>query len=201
MRYLPLVLALSASCFASIAHAEETSERSATPPAPASAGETAGGWYGWQTLIADGASVAVTALGAASQIAPVGFMGVGGYLLGAPSVHVAHGNPGRAVGSLLLRAGLPVLGFAAGAAAFHQPDSQACAGREECWNFSGLAEGLALGLAGIATSVALDAAVFARESAPSAIDSDRAPSPTKATATPQLGYVRGGAVVGVGGRF
>jgi len=71
-------------------------------------------WYGEQTLLVDGASLAV-------GIAMVGVRGaeaaglatiVGGYLLGAPIVHLSHGHGEKALGSLGLRLGLPLGGAA-----------------------------------------------------------------------------------------
>lgn len=152
-------------------------------------------WYGWQTLTTDGASLLVAIMGGAASSSGIGYVGLGGYLLGAPVVHLAHGNPGRGAASFVLRAGLPVLGFAAGYALFHHPDRSS-----GDWNFSGLGEGALMALGGMGACVALDAALFARESSP---DEERAPSPPpyRPTMTPQVGYVRGGALAGVGGTF
>lgn len=60
-----------------------------------------GQWYGGQTLMVDLISVPLVA---------VSGLGVAGYLVGAPLIHFAHDNPGRALGSIGLRIWLPVLG-------------------------------------------------------------------------------------------
>jgi hypothetical protein len=54
-------------------------------------------WYGATVLIVDGGSLLSLAV-----LPPVGAIGLG---LGAPAVHVAHGRPAAALGSLALRAG------------------------------------------------------------------------------------------------
>jgi hypothetical protein len=84
---------------------------------------------------------------------PLFWLAGGGYLLAAPIVHVAHGNPGRAVASLGLRVGLPVAFFGVGALV------EDCQGREFC-GLASLVIGVPLGMA---TAIALDAAVLARD--------------------------------------
>jgi hypothetical protein len=72
-------------------------------------------WYGWQTLLADGLSLGVAALGFENDLRGIGWIGIGGLLLAAPIVHFAHENV-IGVLSLGLRvacAGLIVLGYAA----------------------------------------------------------------------------------------
>jgi hypothetical protein len=92
-----------------------------TTAAPAAEGPQE--WYGWQTLLADGASVALVIGGATiasgsgsssnsnsrtgSALAGLGSLG---YLVGGPIVHLANGRPFAGLGSLGLRAGLPVGG-------------------------------------------------------------------------------------------
>ncbi len=61
-----------------------------------------GAWYGWETLIVDGASILTAPL----------IVGAGGYVFGAPIVHITHGNPGHAAASLGLRLVLPLGGGA-----------------------------------------------------------------------------------------
>ena len=69
-------------------------------------------WYGWQTLATDASSLAPLVLmaamdgGGAEVFVP---LALGTYVLGGPIVHAAHGNWGRAVGSLSLRIGAPIL--------------------------------------------------------------------------------------------
>ena len=73
-------------------------------------------WYGYQTFSADATAIALF-LVAAERNWEVGAVGaVGVYLLGAPTVHVAHQRPVAAVGSLALRLFLPLLGSALGGA-------------------------------------------------------------------------------------
>jgi hypothetical protein len=70
-------------------------------PPPSSKAPTSR-WYGWQTLIADGAALVTT------PIAPLG--GFVLYCTGSPIVHLAHGNVKNAGASLGLRVGAPTLG-------------------------------------------------------------------------------------------
>src|SRR5215467_11328850 len=65
-------------------------------------------WYGWQTLLVDGAAIG---LGVATRNAGV-FLGA--YALGAPIVHVAHERFGEAAGSLGLRVVMPLAAGGAG---------------------------------------------------------------------------------------
>lgn len=195
MRYLASTVALAAFIVVSPARADETRPASS---AVAPSDELAPSkWYGWQTLTTDGASAAVLAGAAAAKNSPLGYVSLGGYLFGAPVVHFAHGNPGRGVGSLALRMILPSIGFAFGYAAFHRSDRS-----EEWFNFSGLAEGMLFGLGGVASCVALDASVFSYERAADASDA-QAPARAryKVSVSPQIGYVRGGALAGMGGTF
>ena len=66
-------------------------------------GENVRTWYGWQTLMTDGASllIGVTSIGTAN--AAMAGVGVATYELGAPIVHWAHGNVGTGFGSLGVR--------------------------------------------------------------------------------------------------
>ena len=77
----------------------------------------------------------------------------GSYVMGAPIVHAAHGNWGRAFGSLGLRVAAPILGAFLGAA------MEDCSGGDFCGAAGGVV-GLAVGAG---TAIALDAAVIARE--------------------------------------
>lgn len=109
-------------------------------------------WYGWQTLITDGASLLVT------PIVPVG--GAGGYLLGGPIVHIAHGRPATAAASLGVRIGAPLLGWFTGKAlAAHECSS--CSSRLVGGIYGVIGAGL-----GATAAVAIDAAVLGRKRAP-----------------------------------
>lgn len=72
-------------------------------------------WYGWQMLVADGASfgIGVAGLRLASEHPALGVslasVGGAGYLFGAPAIHWAQGRPGAAGLSLSLRVGLPLV--------------------------------------------------------------------------------------------
>lgn len=119
----------------------------------ASRGEEPDGseWYGWQTLLVDGASIGLTWGGMTSwhHDHAMLYLGMGTYALGGPTVHLAHGRPGAAAGSLLLRVGLGFGGMFAGASADHDGES-----------FAGAAYGL---LAGMLAASAIDAAALGHE--------------------------------------
>jgi hypothetical protein len=111
--------------------------------------------YGWQIAAVDGASVALAIAMAAAEYDDVaGQVFIGTWSLGAPAVHVAHGNPGRAVVSLGLHVGLPRAGAAIGAA------SATCTEGE--W-FCGLGEAAVGFLLGGITATAVDAGLLAVE--------------------------------------
>jgi hypothetical protein len=114
----------------------------AVPPRSAPAPETRTVHYGLHVAGADAAAL-VGGIATGS-----GEVFLGGYLLGGPIVHAAHGSPGRALGSLGLRVGLPLAGgVIVGATAGD-------AGLEE----------VALGLlAGMVTASVVDATVLARK--------------------------------------
>jgi hypothetical protein len=88
--------------------------------------------------------------------AVLGYGALGTYLLGAPVTHFAHDNPGRGLGSLALRAGLPFAFGAIGAT------SEDCSGDDFC----GLGGAVLGGLLGIATAITVDAAVLGYEEVP-----------------------------------
>jgi hypothetical protein len=66
-------------------------------------------WYGWQTIVADGLSLAVLVGGAAGDAGLFIGVGYGGFVLSAPIAHIVHENPGRAVGDLGLRIAVPLI--------------------------------------------------------------------------------------------
>jgi hypothetical protein len=149
---------------------EDTAEEPARSPST---------WYGWQTLISDGAALVTAPL-----VPP---LGLATYLLGAPLVHLGHGRPLAGLGSLGLRAGAPILGGALGVAL--ERSASGCSG-----DFCGLGGLLLGGVVGVATAVALDSAVLAREKAP--LEGTR--TAFVPSVTPRL---EGGVDVGVGGAF
>jgi len=145
--------------------------------------------YGIQILLMD-AGVITTAI-ATEQ----GAVFVGGYLLGGPLVHVANGNPKQAVGSLLLRAGLPTGGILLGAIAAESH----CEHSDEM--FCGLGEIAAGMLVGMVTATVIDAAVLAKKT--TKVERDPALfSVGSVAANPDVRVTREGSVtLGFTGRF
>jgi hypothetical protein len=124
-------------------------------------------WYGWQTLAADGASLAaltlVVALSTQDRSRNVGnlsglaWFGALGYELAPGIIHFVHRNPGRGFASMGLRLGLPLAGAFLGASA-----ASGCSGGFACE-----AGGVGLGaLVGMTGAIAIDAAVLAYDDAP-----------------------------------
>jgi len=75
-------------------------------------------WYGWQTLLADGAAAGLVGLAilspdgnGANVLGTASFVT---YLVGGPIIHWAHGHGAKGWGSLGLRVGLPLGGTLAG---------------------------------------------------------------------------------------
>lgn len=114
-------------------------------------------WYGWQTLITDGAALL------AAPIAPAA--GVGLYLVGAPLVHATHGRFGTAAGSFGLRLGAPLVGGVTGIVLWGLGSDCGFDGPELCGLGSVLYGAVGAGL-GVITAVTLDASLLAREPAP-----------------------------------
>lgn len=85
----------------------------APPTAPVDGGATTRRWYGWQSLVADGVLAAVMTAGLSSSTTTgdsgqvVAYGAAGAYLATGPITHLAHGSPGRALGSFALRAATP----------------------------------------------------------------------------------------------
>jgi hypothetical protein len=111
------------------------------PAQPASKAERS--WYGWETLVTDGAALGFFAVAEAVRgdhtavaIAAVGAFG--SYAFGGPAVHIAHGRYGVALGDLGLRVGAPLL-FALAAVATTNPAS--CFTGQFCPSFALVAIG------------------------------------------------------------
>jgi len=116
-------------------------------------------WYGYQTLLVDGASIA-------ALFANPG-LGAGGLILGGPAVHTANGHVGKAFGSLGLRVGAPIAGIMAGAAL----EGAASGGCSDEWGCLG---GAAIGFfVGGVSAIVIDSAVLANDDVPA---SERGPS-------------------------
>lgn len=130
-------------------------------------------WYGWQTLAADGASAALIATGVAWRQesdeayakVPATF-GVLSFLFAAPIIHAAgHDSGGKFLGSLGLRAGVPIVGGFVGMALYDCGDAGggvAMPGTLMCWG-----AGFGLGaIAGAIVASGLDAAFLGHERVP-----------------------------------
>lgn len=148
-------------------------------------------WYGWQTLLLDGAAIALTVGGAgldgndAAQTPALG-LALGTYLAGGPVVHLLHGHPGKAALSLGLRVGVPVTAGAIAAAATQckpELDGEAC----------GMGTVIAtIGSAALGAVVAsiIDGTAIARD-----------PVPNAPSVSPVVQVGKNGGVVGLAGRF
>jgi hypothetical protein len=127
---LATALALALALPARAAHAE-AQQPLAPDDAPALTGSERR-WYGWQSLLVDGASVSLLAVdgalismaargdatfdaGATLLVLAPGVLGGFGYLLGGPVVHWAHGKVGTGFLSLGLRVVAPLAGLGVGA--------------------------------------------------------------------------------------
>jgi hypothetical protein len=148
-------------------------------------------WYGWQTLVVDGAAFSTLLIGAVangssgsgdggSTLVGIGLLG---YEFGPGIVHFVHRNPGRGFASFGVRLGLPLAGAVLGASLSSNCDGYRC---EE----GGAGAGLILGMLG---AIALDAAVFAYDT--------RKPPPRGTTTTlmPVASLLPGRAWLGVAG--
>src|SRR5690349_19725294 len=77
----------------------------ATPPsAPVAAPEES---YRFQTGALSGIAL-VSVIGTGGNRDAIGTVALGTYLFGAPIIHLFHHRPGRALGSLAMRAGIPL---------------------------------------------------------------------------------------------
>jgi len=112
-------------------------------------------------LLADSAALALIVAGAAvggagnrNVSAVLAYSSLATYALGGPIVHLAHERPGAALGSLALRAGLPVVSGYVGMAI----EQQNCRPGE--W-FCGLGGMVLGGFVGVAGAIAIDTAALA----------------------------------------
>jgi hypothetical protein len=81
--------------------------RAADVPKPESRVE----WYAGKLVAADAISLITFYAGAQSESASaLPALGLGGYLLAAPIIHATEGRPAVALGSFMLRLGLPIVG-------------------------------------------------------------------------------------------
>ncbi len=131
-------------------------------------------WYGWQTLLADGASVSLLC----SPYTAI--VGIAGFVVASPVIHGVHGRAGAAVGSAALRLVMPVGGALMGlevASKLTSPNSPNALGDV-------IMGGLAGAFLGVLGASAIDAALLGWEPA-------RAPSATKGAtqAAPSIALV------------
>jgi hypothetical protein len=164
----------------SSANAASADEDDAGQPAPAAASTPASSvretrWYGWQTMLVDIGSVGLGVAAGRAAGTGTGFaVALTGYAVGAPIVHLAHGEGGDAGVSVGLRLGLPLvaglIGYGIGAASF-----QGCApGDWFCsrdWS-AGIGAVLGAGV-GAVGAVILDWSLLGRERVPPGATSSR----------------------------
>jgi hypothetical protein len=143
-------------------------------------------WYGWQTLLADGAALGFTmgvAIGASE--APVAL--VGGttlYAVGGPTVHFAHGNVGKGFVSFGLRVGLPAVGMLSGILL----ELATCSGSWGCGLVGGM---VGLGAGGI-TAIVIDASVVAYDKVPTRRSTKTVAAPGMMMVRPHVSHDRAG---------
>ena len=171
MRALALAVVPSVVLVARTAHAEAPAPSSAdaAPPEPPSGGQpdeepspqiVVSRWYGWQTLIADGAAMSVVVSGIASESPGLMVAGAVTSLVAPPAVHIMHDRIGIGGVSFFIRLlAPPLLGYTAafvGSRVHRSGDTFDSGG----YAFTGAVVGVLLGWA---TAVVLDAAVFSHE--------------------------------------
>ena len=173
----------------SLAAARPAAEPSpvAEPPPLAERPATTTTWYGWQTLLVDGGVIG------ASLATRNPWVFMGGYTLGGPIVHWAHGNVLKGFGSLGIRVVAPLLVGAVYSAASAANQNQPRTGHEgeETVSVAILAGGLA--------AIAFDAAFLARSE--DTVDPAPPPRPSMLKVEPRVSASRGGAYAGIGGTF
>ncbi len=151
-------------------------------------------WYGWQTLSVDGIALGVTLTGWATVSAstpgssPLGsvVLGVGltGYALGPPLVHLAHGRWVTALVDAGIRLTAPIIAGAIGSVIDLASNPNQCQDASgPCGPFVGAGVGAVVGYAG---AVAFDAVFLAREPGPSATQ----PSTMQPSTTPEDIFAR-----------
>jgi hypothetical protein len=154
-------------------------------------------WYGWQTLVVDGAALTTLLASGAAKSNALGVLALTGYAIGPPIVHWAHHNVGIGFGSLGLRivapfAGAVLLGLTAAIAS----------GRRANSDDSTVAAGIGLGfLLGYATTVVLDAALFSYEKPAPARPTSARLGQRGFTFAPTFNIAQDRASLGLGGTF
>jgi len=151
-------------------------------------------WYGYETLLVDGAGLGLGAASVAGGI-PFGIAGLATYVLGGPIVHAVHGHGGKVGIDLAVRLGAPAVGLATGAAI---GCAMVSCGKGDFSAIIGIIGGGVGAGVGMLTAIIIDAAVLANEPAAPA---KAKPWNGKPTFTPQVSALPGGGSVGVGGAF
>ena len=140
----------------------------------------------------------LAAASASAASAPLLSAALGGYVLGGPIVHLAHGEIGRAAGSLGLRAGLPVAGAASGYLLVTATAGD-CHG--DLCGLTAVVFGALGGMLGVVAATIIDPAALAYEKVPDAKPA-HAPKPRSVALAPLAGPRKeGGFEVGLGGTF
>lgn len=141
--------------------------------------------YGAQLIVGEFAGVSAAGLGVAVGGEAGLMVGAGAWMLSAPAIHLAHGNPGRAVVSVALRQGLLWTGALIGAQVPCGPVNE----HNEC-HIRGAFGGA---LIGYGAAIVIDALFVARATHA---------APTRAPRwSPTLAASSSGASVGVAGVF
>jgi hypothetical protein len=207
LRPLALTLPLLAALLANTRPAQ------AEDAPPASVTE----WYGWQTLTIDALSIGLMGTSLASHLTPVqvpfGFVGLGGYTLGAPTVHAAHKRWVLAAVDLGVRAasllGGGAIGLAIGAATEPscvpaKPGGSLgtdlgagidCGTTQAGYQVSAMLVGAGIG---VVAAALLDGTVLARQTLKAHADT---PPPPAFSWAPSLAPLPSGGAAGVTGTF
>jgi len=202
---------------ASAAADEPTVQGPAPAVAPSSASSVDPAWYGWQTLIADTADIALLLVALktsdSSSTGAAVALGAVGFIVPAPAIHLAHGQSVRAGISFGLRLGLPLLLGGVGMITGQGSCGGSSPPAPGSFDLSGLqcldeaVQGAVIGAAvGMGFAVLIDASALAwapRDHAPAAVPVALGPAlqwmPTAGVAY-DLGH-RGAPTVGIGVAF
>lgn len=153
-------------------------------------------WYGYQTLLFDGAALVM--MGAGVSRAPVFLAGAAGYAVGPPLVHIANGSAGGAAASFGVRVLTPILGAIGGWGVGH-----ATCRDDSSTDCGSLVAGLGF-VSGMAVATTLDATMFAYERAdkPKPMpDEPPATIHTSLRVTPRVERDLRGAILAASGTF
>lgn len=164
-------------------------------PAPEFSVPSNKSWYGWQTWLVFGGSSLLMAASATRAVAVTTPLSLGGFTLGGPIVHWAHGNVSKGFMSLGLNIGGLALGYALGA-------GMACAVRceERLFTVPGLGPVIGSGV-GLLTASIIDATVLAYGPPEPPRESARAGQRRSLALLPTLDIGKGRASLGLAGTF